>query len=313
MKRKLLLILACILAANFSFAQDHHWPLDTDLKDIVGNKNGTKTPVGVSFVTDGVRGQVLSLEGNGAYVTLPVQLFKDVEDVTITCWFNYSGFSNWERVYSFGYSNVTETVNPTRVQTIYLVPRDGGGKLHVTYQATGGWTDWVGTSADSIHPGTWYFSAFVRTGDTLRFYLNDKKVAGFESIVPEDPSLLNDSMNYIGKSHWIDNTLTGMVDDLRIYKHALTEAEILALYGVTRVDETKLETPLVYSSDRTLYIKLRDNENASLRVFNILGQEVYSKANLKNLNTIDIGQSGIYIVQVKKGQQVYNSKVHISR
>jgi len=311
MKSKLLIIFVSFLVVKVSFAQDYHWPLDTDLTDIVGAKNGTKTIVGVSFVNDAVRGQVLSLDGTG-YVTLPVQLFKDVSEATITCWFNYAGISVWERVYSFGYSNATETVNPTLVQTIYLVPRDGGGKLHVTYQATGPWYDFTNTtSADSVSPNTWYFSAFVREGDSIKFYLNDHIVPGFKSKVVENPSLLNDSMNYIGKSHWIDNNLTGMVDDLRIYKKALTHSEILALYQPTGIEDSKQDIPLIYSSNGMLYVKMNNIEISSISVYNILGVEVYRSSGINDVNRIDLKQHGIYIVQVKAGQQLFIRKVYV--
>lgn len=316
MKTLLLFISVLFLCVNTGNAQFSHWPLQTNLEDVINFNNGT--PQGtVNFVDDPVMGNVMQLTGDG-YVELPPDMFGDVSDVTITCWFNYAGVSAWERVYSFGYSNRTETEGPTVVQTIYLVPRDGDGKLHVTYQATGPWYDMVGTNpTDSIIPDTWYFSAFEKKADTIRFYLNGELVPGFERVaVAEEPSMLNDSMNWLGRSHWVDPLFTGMITDLRIYKSALTPAEIKALYTpVTGIKEKATPSePLVYSTGGRIYIKVNEagtSANSSVEVFDILGKEVFKSGNLTSISNKEF-KNGIYLVKVTYANKAFVKKIVIS-
>lgn len=317
MKTLLLFISVLLLCVSTGNAQFAHWPLQTDLEDVVNFNNGTPQGV-VNFVNDPVMGDVMQLTGEG-YVELPPDMFGDVSDVTITCWFNYAGVSVWERVYSFGYSNRTETVNPTVVQTIYLVPRDGNGDLHVTYQAMGPWYDMVGSNpADSIIPDTWYFCAFEKKADTIRFYLNDRPEPVLQSVaVAEEPSMLNDSMNWIGKSHWVDPLFTGMITDLRIYKSALTFDEIQELYTpVTGIRESGTHAePLIYSSDGRIYIKVNESgnvSNSSVEVFDILGKEVFKSANLNSISDKEF-KNGIYLVKVTYANQEFVKKIVISR
>ena len=316
MKTIVLFSSVLFLCINMSVAQFAHWPLKTSVEEVIAANDGY--PQGsINFVNDPVMGDVLELSGAG-YVELPVQMLTDVTDLTITCWFNYAGVANWERVYSFGYSNVTETVNPSLVQTIYLVPRDGGGKLHMTYQATGPWYDMVdGTPPnDSIEPGTWYFSAFVKKADTIRFYLNDHMVPGFERTgVMEDPSQLNDSMNWIGRSHWVDATFSGKITDLRIYKSALSQAELLEMYTpVSKIIEmNKPAEPLIYASNGRIIIETGELVNvrhSAVEVFNILGKLVYQTNDISRLNNVEF-KNGIYFVKLSADNNRYVEKLLI--
>ncbi len=311
--RKIVFILAItLLGLNVMNAQDYQWPLDSDAKDAIGTKHGQLVG-NATFITDDERGDVLSLDGNGSYVKLPEELLSDVTDLTITCWFNYAGAHVWERVYSFGYSDATDTEGPSIVQTIYLVPKDGDGKLHVTYQATGDWTDWA-TATNLIEINTWYFSAFVRKADSLYFLINGERVPGYEAAgVAEDPSLLNDSANYIGKSHWPDATFKGMVDDLRIYKGVLTDAEIAEMYvppTVQGVAYNQQFAPQVYSQNGFIIIKNTNNDEInSIEIYNLVGKVVYKTINIQEVIGVNL-PSSIYIVKVSSNNSTYIQKVN---
>ena len=122
MKEIILFFSALLLCIN-NIAQDAHWPLDIYTDDIAGGYNGV--PVGgVNFVEDAARGQVMLLDGQDDYVELPPGLLENVTDITITCWFNWAGGGNWQRVYSFGYSNSVGSTPPSVVSTLYLCPKE---------------------------------------------------------------------------------------------------------------------------------------------------------------------------------------------
>ncbi|MBN1999452.1 T9SS type A sorting domain-containing protein [candidate division KSB1 bacterium] len=313
MKTILFSLSTLLLCINFCVAQEEaHWPFDTDVADVFGYYDGEKSPDGVSFVEDATRGKVLQLDGVSGYVTLPLGLLYFVQDVTITCWFNWAGGSIWQRVYSFGNAM-------PNVRTLYLCPQDGWdpNQLHLTLggQPPGGtftWKDWV---LGAIETNTWYFSAFVLSGDSCKFYLNDNLLISESDVLVNLEDLTPDSANYIGRSHWPDPLYNGMIDDLHFYPYPLTHAEILELYhsaSDVNVTEKTVQgfvlgqnypnpfnptTNIVYSIPKSVHVKLK--------IFDLLGKEICTLVNefktrgsyFINFSASDMA-SGIYIYRL---------------
>lgn len=317
MKTRLLSTTILLLIAYLTYAQttpDHKWHFKTDLKDAAasGKLNAVGTSKGISYVTDAAMGSVMQLDGSLGYVTIPPGLFTNVTDLTITCWFNWSGGADWQRVYSFGYTTPTQAP----VRTIYLCPRDGwtGNKLHITYQTVGYWHDYTPLAIDS---DKWYFTAFVQKGDTLRFYLNDQKVTEDDTLkATRAKDLVPDSMNWIGKSHWNDALFKGMITDLRFFKSALAQSEILSIYNDTKpstaINSVKINNDLnIYSKDSRIFINLRSTQIKIISVYDITGRKLYDFSSSAALSTQQF-KSGIYIVRVNGiNQKNYTSKVVI--
>jgi len=312
MKPILLFCSALFLFINI-IAQDAHWPLDADATDIIGSNHGV--PVGgVSYIDDAAKGQVLLLDGVSGYVQLPYGLLENVTDITITCWFNWAGGAAWQHVYSFGYSNTDGVNQPTVVSTLYLCPRDAGGNLHITLG--GPYIKWTDLTPQAIDVNTWYFSAFIKKEDSIIFYLNDQIIATDTSFLrPAD--LSPDSMNWIGRSHWADATFNGMIDDLRLYKSALTHAEVLELYTpISGISEIKNPAePLIYTSKGKIFIEITglvNERNSSVEVFNILGKLIYKTNRLNRLSDAEF-INGIYLVKLLYNDKEYVKKLLINR
>ena len=201
MKAISLLIVALLLFAGLCPAQIAYWPLDTDANDAIGSFHGELTSDGAYFYDDPVRGQVMWLDGFQGFVTLPAGLLTGIQDVTITCWFNWAGGDSWQRVYSFG------NTMPD-VRTIYLSPQDGWepNQLHITLGGApqGGAFVWKDYTPQPINPEIWYFTALVLKGDSLKFYLNDQLLIHEGDVLVNPEDLLPDNANFIGKSHWDD-------------------------------------------------------------------------------------------------------------
>ena len=82
------------------------------------------------------------------------------------------------------------------------------------------------TSTTQINDGRFHHIAFVKNGETLRFYID-----GIEEVNTEDitqNSTQNDSALYLGRrgSNIFDTFFTGEIDELRIWNIARTETEI---------------------------------------------------------------------------------------
>jgi hypothetical protein len=283
MKIFLYLVAVVLLCINLSFAQIAHWPLDTDAADIVGDFSGEATTNGVSFVDDDVRGPVMLLDGAEGFVTIPPGLLEGVEDATITCWFNWAGGDNWQRVYSFG--NALPSV-----RTLYLCPQGAHTNESLSLRITIGgqppegvftWNDFM---PGPIETDTWYFCACVLKGDSLKLYLNDERVVAADNVLVDPEDLLPDNNNYIGKSHWVDPTYNGKIDDVRFYKNALSEEEIIALLqGTASVNTPKkvvrdffLEQnyPNPFNPQTTINYTLDKTTNVCLKIYNVSGQEI---------------------------------------
>ncbi len=312
MKPVLLFCSATLLFINIA-AQDSYWPLNADANDIIGNNHGIPSG-GVSYINDALKGQVLLLDGVSGYIQLPHGLLENVNDITIACWFNWTGGAAWQRVYSFGYSNTDGVNQPTVVSTLYLCPSDAGGNLRITLG--GPYIKWTDMTPRSIDANKWYFSAFIKKEDSIIFYLNDKIIATDTSFLrPAD--LSPDSMNWIGRSHWADATFNGMIDDVKLYKSALTHAEVLGLYTpVSVISETiNPAEPLIYARNGKIFIKINglvNVPNSSVEVFNILGKLVYKTERLNNLSDIEFN-NGIYLVKLSYNNKEYVKKLLINQ
>ncbi|OGC02984.1 hypothetical protein A2V82_02690 [candidate division KSB1 bacterium RBG_16_48_16] len=323
MKTILIISSALLVCISMGIAQeDAHWPLDTNVEDALGYFHGEMTPNGVSFADDPIRGKVMLLDGVSGYVTLPLGLLDFVQDVTITCWFNWAGGGNWQRVYSFGNSM-------PNVRTLYLCPRDGWvpNKLHITLggQPPNGAFTWKDFMPDSIETNTWYFSAFILKGDSLKFYLNDDLVVNEGDVLVDPEDLIPDSANYIGRSHWPDPTYNGMIDDLRFYPYAFSPEEVIALYETpvnVNVPEKTVQQfilnqnyPNPFNPATKISYSIPKASFVTLKIFDLLGREIstlvneFQRADTYNVNfdASDIA-NGIYIYQLKINNEFIKTK-----
>jgi hypothetical protein len=310
MKQFLLICSALLLYVNTGITQDAHWPLDIYTDDMAGDNDGV--PVGgVNFVQDAARGQVMLLDGMDDYVELPPGLLENVTDITITCWFNWAGGANWQRIYSFGYSNTVGSTAPSVVSTLYLCPKDGwdGNNLHLTLGGPyGQWRDYTPQPIDS---NKWYFSAFIKKSDSIIFYLDDQIIVT-DTFFMTPADLSPDSMNWIGKSHWPDPTFNGMIDEMRLYKSALTHSEVLELYtpvsGINVI--SNYAEPLIYTINGKIFIEINglvNEKNSYVEILNILGKLVYKTNNISSLRDVEF-ENGIYLIKL-----VYNNKEYIKK
>lgn len=323
MKTILLFISALLLCINVSIAQDAHWPLDTDTEDIIGGFHGTMSAGGVSFVDDATRGMVMLLDGIEGYVTLPLGLLDYVEDVTITCWFNWAGGAIWQRVYSFGNAM-------PNVRTLYLCPRDGwaGNNLHVTLGGQPPDTSfiWKDFTPDTIETNTWYFTALILKGDSLKFYVNDELWVNEGDVLVDPEDLTPDSANWIGKSHWdADSTFNGMIDDVRFYSEALTPEEVIALYESTtdiKVPNNIVQNfilnqnyPNPFNPTTKISYSIPKAGFVTFKIFDLLGKEICTLVNeFQGADTYNVNfdasdmASGIYIYQLNVNNEFIKTK-----
>lgn len=84
----------------------------------------------------------------------------------------------------------------------------------------------------SVTDGLWHFMAITYDGDTLAYYLDNQQVAviGVSGSIDYDGSGYQDF--WVGR-HWLweGESLIGDIDDVRIYRRALSKEEISLLFN----------------------------------------------------------------------------------
>ena len=218
MCKKLSFLMAAVLmlswVGNASAELIGHWQLDGDLDDLIGSANGTFTG-GTPDYGAGMVGQALVFDGTDDYLDLSMPTSPTT--YTIAAW-----------------------VRPARTDAANIIARtsSSGTTTHWSHQlritASGLFEHytWDGsarivTGTSAIEVDAWYFAAVVATNDgDVRLYVNGQEEGAATTVGTlwaggDRYRVGSNSGNAMG---WLE----GMVDDIRIYDHMLSEVELLS-------------------------------------------------------------------------------------
>jgi hypothetical protein len=150
----------------------------------------------------------LKFDGTGDYLSIPDSANFDLPaDFTVECWINLSSTSNpFPRVFSFGTYNAANNLDCSiDTSTQYLVVYFNGTQYD------------SGTS--TINFGTWYHIAIVRSGSTIKAYVDGTVKITISSATA---AVQRSQPFYVGNLHGFESSTTaafnGYIDDLRITK-----------------------------------------------------------------------------------------------
>jgi hypothetical protein len=178
-----------------------------------GSHNGTL--VGNAKLVPGRIGGAVALDGAGSFVRIADKSAFDMGDqTTIACWVNiHSVSAEWMTI-------VAKGDNGWRLST-YRQDR----KFHFSVN------DWSRTAglngSATINADEWHHLAAVYNGSVMQLYLDGK----LDATQPWTGGIgKNDSDVLIGENaQQPGRFFNGLIDDVRIYNHALSESEIKAL------------------------------------------------------------------------------------
>ncbi len=198
-----------------------HYSFEGNANDSVGTRHaaplgGTTAP---GYATGFGGGQAISLNGSDQYVQLPVGS-GNYQDITIATWVRWNGGGNWQRIFDFG-SEIEKSM--------FLTPSKGGSMEFAI--STSRFFDGTGRLNGPVLPtGQWVHVAVTLNGDTGTLYVNGLPVDA-KPIDGVDP-LFAQPFCYLGRSMWNnDSHFNGLIDDFRIYNHALSGSEVYTLWG----------------------------------------------------------------------------------
>ncbi|KVD16104.1 hypothetical protein WI80_00420 [Burkholderia ubonensis] len=186
-----------------------------------GTLNGATWAVGRS-------GSAVSLNGSGAYVALPDDLLVDVSDFTIASWVFWNGSQTWARLFDFGTGFHRYMMFTPRGRL-----RNGWAGMRFAMTANGpgdGPPEQIIDAPTELPSKRWVHVAVTLSGSTGTMYVDGTPVSTNTAMFQAPFRLGSTTQNWLGKSQYsADATFNGLIDDFRIYRGALSAAQIASL------------------------------------------------------------------------------------
>jgi hypothetical protein len=157
---------------------------------------------------------------SNSYATLPADVYFD-QDFTIIAWVKVTSTANWARIVDFangpGTDNVFLAASSQTTGTVAL--HSGSSEF---------------TSNTALTPGTWYhITGRVQGNGRADIFINGSvDSTAYGTDIPANVTRTN---CYIAKSQWSnDDYLNGLVGEVRIYRGAMSDANVYNDYYDTR-------------------------------------------------------------------------------
>ena len=229
--------------------------------DSIGGKNGIVVDnTGIAKYTGGA----IDLSGNTgqssdqdfsvattacAYVDLPNGVFTSAIDTgtfgaaSLEIWFTTQQNRAWAEAFVFGRSHDGENLSHGGGSYVAMIPRSGPNDFRGTTRDDGGnEIPLVATPPTPLSTGVKYHVVYTldhndtdggtKPNGTGRLYLNGASVGSAEIATFLDSASLNDVNNWLGRSQWGDPLYDGLIDEFRIYNHALTPSEVTTSFNI---------------------------------------------------------------------------------
>ncbi|WP_461064221.1 LamG domain-containing protein [Spirosoma horti] len=217
------------LIASISFT-------DQSLLDVSGYNNHVKLVDNPTFTTDhkGRANSAIFLDGVNDYFYMDESNSLNPDALSVSVWFKMSSFTHRMQIYNK--SHFTDSANETYSALLKLEDDKGPNTVVMTNikqnsncQSGKGWQDFPVTSR--IQKDTWYHLVFTYSGRSIQMYLNNVLLYRNDelpySTMDKCPGAELKFGAAIQELNWFFH---GAMDDIRIYKRALTAGEVDALY-----------------------------------------------------------------------------------
>jgi len=209
----------------------------TTAADSTGN-GWTGTLVNSPTWTTGKLGGAVSLaSASSQYVTMPGGVVSSLSDFTISTWVYLNSNTAWSRVFDFGdgdgmYGGTDPWGNQLWFCERYmmLAVQSSTGRVHFGISNSCGYGEQSVEGAAAIPTGQWVHVAVTMSGSTASIYVNGMLVGQNANMYFSPFRLGATTQDFLGRSQWRnDPYLNGNVDDFRIYRGALSAADIQTL------------------------------------------------------------------------------------
>lgn len=192
----------------------------TTAADASGNGH-TGTLIGGASHGSGKVGNAVVLDGSTGYVSLPNDIVVDVADFTIAVWVNWTSAKSWARVFDFGAGTG---------RYMFLAPMGGAGVVRFAMTTNGSYGERRLDGTAALPTNQWTHVAVTLSGTTATLYVNGVAVNSSSNFIFTPWRIGETAQNWIGRSQFpADPYFSGSVDEFRIYRSAMTAAQVAAL------------------------------------------------------------------------------------
>lgn len=207
-----------------------HWTFDegsgTEVRDTVGGLIGDLSAAGASLVSGGKAGGALSLDkGTGGYVTMGDVLRLGAGPYSFVVWVKTSTTDTDTAVLSKHWSGSTSG---------YFIGINSNGSYGAANKAWfyNWYNGWEPLSSTTVNDDQWRQIVAVRGNGFVRIYVDGLPIESTQTDrglndPPEGTPFLVGGYSVGGNPL---ATFTGMVDDLQVYDHALSDSEVQWLF-----------------------------------------------------------------------------------
>ena len=208
----------------------HEWNFNetsgTVLQDAIGSAHGQVIVLGaVDFsLTNGHLRLLGGARNSADYAAFPSGLLKGLSNVTIEAWITPRSFQTWSRAFDFGSGNGTANT--------FFLSLCRGASLNqqrlefVPYTLDSALSTVAGR--EYHYAVTWSASGGAGGGGRLQWYRDGVWVGAIDTGATTVANV-DDTVLWLGRSQYAaDNTADAEWNELRLYSHALTQAELNA-------------------------------------------------------------------------------------
>lgn len=212
-----------------------HWSFDNcDATDDSDNgHNGTI--YGNPQCVDGEKGKAFSFDGTDDYIEVPNDPSLNPSAVTISAWMKVNDFPSSGSWCNNQWQLLVFKKNSLNANFEGYIISIGNGIDNIKGTVCAGTSSAAGQqvgacSTEQLQLNRWYHVAATITAEEVKIYVNgsleDTQITGF-------PLDHGDRPLFFGHTgEWCEGYFNGVLDEVRIYNRALTEAEIQALYDL---------------------------------------------------------------------------------
>lgn len=269
-----------------------HYPFNGNANDESGHElHGNVT--GASLTNDrfGNPDSAYSFDGVNDIITVNHNdVLNSSNELSISVWVKPNTQQN---AMILGKSNYVTNTN-------YLLRTKSSGYIAFEYK------DFANSNSLPLIVDDWNHIAVVSQTDNSKLvYING--VLATHTTASSPFGLVNNELTIgarVGNEYF-----SGSIDDLRIYKSALTEQEVLNLFTNNSLSVSEFELPSTtnyYIYNNELYFDEQQNlqEIKGIRVYNLLAQTVFETKTLNQKTALGFLDKGIYVIHVayKNGQ-----------
>jgi TolA-binding protein len=234
-----------------------HYEFEGNAADTSGfQPKADGTLVGNPTFGPGVFGQAIDLDGDGDYVDCGNESFFDINDsITVTSWIKVSEF---DKKYQTIIAKGDNSWRLARVDDSNNVEFACSGTAATRWTGKGE-VPWAVLGTRSVNDGKWHHIAGVFDGTRLQLYIDgvlEAAKGATNSIKISKYNVCIGANAQVPGREW-----NGLIDDVRIYNYALSQAEVVSVMGETEID-VPLSLPVTLYDIAKRYDMLKKFEEA---------------------------------------------------